>query len=163
MFSQPWESPMCLLLCLLLPSPNSLVKTYHQSFARVLLWTVAEIIFLSLFACSLYGAHWYKLSQLLSVLSFACLFYLFIRKEGYLSRLLERDWCVWLGCYAFGIFIVHRLVIQVYKHILLPGHREWAVTHPWYLLGSMAVAIMLLAMLGYHCIEVPIMRYIKSK
>ena len=145
------------------PPTSSLVKTYHQSIAIVLLWTVSEIIFLSLFVASLYGAHLYKLSPLLSVISFACLFYLFIRKEGYLSRLLERDWCVWLGRYAFGIFITHRLVLQVAKHILLPGHKEWALAHPWCLLGGMACAIMLLAILGYHCIEVPVMRYIKSK
>ncbi len=142
--------------------PRNLLNTYNQSFMKIL-WTVTEIIFLSLFVCSLYGAHWYKLSEFLSVISFACLFYLFIRKEGYLSRLLERDWCVWLGRYAFGVFIVHMVVLRILKYILLPGHKEWALAHPWCLLGGMACAIMLLAILGYHCIEVPVMRYIKSK
>ena len=144
-------------------TPPNLLNTYCQSFTKVLLWTVTEMFFLSLFVASLYGAHWYKLSGLLSVISFACLFYLFIRKKGYLSRLLERDWCVWLGRYAFGIFIVHKPVLIILKHILLPGHREWALAHPWCLLGGMACVIMLLAMLGYHCIEVPVMRYIKSR
>ena len=88
---------------------------------------------------------------------------LFIQKEGYLSRLLERDWCVWVGRYAFGIFIVHRLVFQVSLHILSPEQREWTLAHPWCLLGGMACVIMLLSMLGYHYIEVPVMRYIKSK
>lgn len=156
---------LCACYCFLLlsPPPHHSITPCRQLFIKSLLWTVAEIIFLSLFVCSLYGAHWYKLSQLLSVISFACLFYLFIRKEGYLSRLLERDWCVRLGHYAFGIFIVHILVFQITKRILLPGHREWALAHPWCLLGGMACAIMLMAMFGYHFIELPIARYIKSK
>ena len=145
------------------PPARGLVTPFEQSHTRTLLYTVPEILFLGLFVASLYGAHWYKLSELLSVLFFACLFYLFIRKEGYLSRLLERDWCVWLGRYAFGIFIIHWPVFRIAKEILLPGHEEWALAHPWCLLGGMACVIMLLSMLGYHYIEVPIMRYIKSK
>ena len=139
------------------------VTSCYQSYESLVVYTVAEILFLGLFVASLYGAHWYKLSELLSVVSFACLFYLFIRKEGYLSRLLERDWCVWLGRYAFGIFIIHWPVFRIAKEILLPGHEEWALAHPWCLLWGMACVIMLLSMLGYHYIEVPVMRYIKSK
>ena len=145
------------------PPARGLVTHFEQSCTRVLLYTIVEILFLGLFVASLYGAHWYKLSELLGVISFAYLFYLFIRKEGYLSRLLERDWCVWLGRYAFGIFIIHWPVFRITKEILLPGHEKWALAHPWCLLWGMACAIMLLSMLGYHYIEVPVMRYIKSK
>ncbi len=145
------------------PPAHSLVTLCRQSLTKVFVYTAAELFFLSIFVCSLYGAHWYKLSDLLSIVSFACLFHLFIWKEGYLSRLLEQDWCVWVGRYAFGIFIVHRLIFQVTLHVLSPGHKEWALAHPWCLLLSMVCAIMLLAMLGYHYIEVPVMRYIKSK
>ena len=44
-----------------------------------LLFTVMEVFFMGVFLCSLFVTQWYGLSTLLSVLSFAVLFYLFIR------------------------------------------------------------------------------------
>ena len=81
---------------------------------------------------------------------------------GTLSRFLEQDWCVWLGRYAFSIFIVHRLVLRVVRSVISP-YQMWAQGHPAELISIVVVVTMLLAILGYHCTEVPVMRYIKSR
>ncbi len=129
-------------------------------------YSLLEGTLLTVLICSLYGAKWYRLSYLVSIISFAGLFLLFVRGGGIISRFLDRDWCVWLGRYAFGIFIVHKLVLRVAREVLpsiFPAYQVWVGAHPWVLLGGIAAATMLLAMLGYHFIEVPIARFIKSK
>ena len=140
------------------PSPQK------SNIRKALYYTVIEIACLCLIIGHLMaGAFQHLLDHLLVILLFAVLFWLFIRRAGYLSRLLEKNWCATLGKYSYGIFIMHRPVVDFWEKGVLPPHRDWAVAHPCLVLGSMAAAIMLMAILGHHFVEAPIMRYLKKK
>lgn len=131
---------------------------------KLICYTVLEATFLVLIVGTLmFGAFRHVLSQLLVIFLFAGLFWLFVHRAGLVSRLLERDICAVLGKYSFGIFIMHRPIVDITRWVVLPHCKPWAIAHPWLVLGGMAVVIMLVAILAHHFVEAPIMRLLKSK
>lgn len=123
------------------------------------MWSFVELGCL----CAILGhlfAHSYTVqSYNTAILAFGIIFYLFINHSGYISRLLETPISAILGRYAYAIFIVHMLVLRVAHSLILPHCKNWAISHPWYVLAFMCGAIMLLAVIGHHCVEKPAIRW----
>lgn len=127
-----------------------------------IVYTLAELVTFAAVMCYLFLYKYNVLSLLLAMIAFSWLFLSFVQKRGYLARLLDRDWCVVLGRYAFAIYVVHIFVLDSARIIILPQYKSWAVEHPWLVLGGMAAATMFLAILGYHGVEKPVMRWYKN-
>lgn len=136
---------------------------YYVSLGRSLCYTLLELVLVTFIVICLFVGCVNILSLFLVIIAFASLFWLFITKSGYLSRFLDRDWCVFLGRYAYAIFIVHILVLKAASLIVLPHCKAWSIEHPWLVLSGIAAVTMMLAVLGYHWVETPIVRFFKNK
>ena len=122
-------------------------------------YTALELVLFGGVFGNLFFGKWNVLTSLHIILAFSLLFYLFIQRKGLLSRFLEKDWCVLLGRYAFGIFIVHALVLSAAQRIVLPHYKSQALEHPWLVLAGIVATTLILAITGYHFVEVPIARW----
>jgi peptidoglycan/LPS O-acetylase OafA/YrhL len=121
-----------------------------------------EAVLLFFVMVSLYRAksHLATIGILLPII-FGTLFWLFLIQCGWLSQLLNKNWSAWLGRYSYAIFVVHIFVLDFAKAAVIPHYRDWVIAHNWPTLGMICAATMLLAMAGYHFVEVPIAKWIK--
>ncbi len=94
---------------------------------------------------------------------FLGLFYLFLIKRGFVSRLLENDFSVILGRYSYSIFVVHIIIVDLMAKIIWKPHMLFTINH---IHLNMIMTIMLSSLLGiiaYHLVEKPAEKYLKSK
>lgn len=116
--------------------------------------TFVESVLLMITLVYLFVNKYMMLSYILVILSFGGVFWLFINRAGYISRLLDNKVSAYLGRYAYSIFIVHQFILSGSK-IVLSRYSGWAAEHPWIVMGSMALGIMIMAVLGHHYVEKP--------
>lgn len=136
--------------------------TLKRTSTSTIIYTIIEVVLTIIILCDLFAAT-QILSVFLLIISFCWLIWSFINRLGYLSRLLERDWCSFLGKYAYAIYVVHPLALHIAKNMLLPRYKHFLLAHPYMFLVGLAVAIMVMAMLGHHLVEAPIIRYMKRR
>lgn len=125
-------------------------------------YTLVELLMLAMVMCYLYLYKYNNMSLLLIMIAFSWLLLSFVQKRGYIAQLLDAKWCMYLGRYAFSIYVVHIFVLNVAASIVLPLCKEWAINNPWLVLGGIALATMALAILGYHLVEVPVMKWYRN-
>lgn len=129
---------------------------------RLVTWgyTAAEVAVTGALLVRLFAArHITFLNPLLTTLCFSVLLVLLILNRGYFSQLLENNLSSFLGRYAYAIFVVHILVLDSARRIILPRFGAEAAAHPWVVLSCITGATMLLAAVGHHFVESPIMRF----
>ncbi|MDR1123673.1 MAG: acyltransferase [Elusimicrobiota bacterium] len=129
---------------------------------KAICYGIAEAVLLFFVMVSLYrqNSH-YATNKILLQILFGVLFWLFLIKRGWLSQFLNKNWSAWLGRYAYAIFVVHIFVLDLARVAIIPRCKDWVIAHNWLALGMICVAIMLLAMAGYHFVEVPVAKWIK--
>lgn len=64
--------------------------------------------------------HKYKYSLMILIYTFVLLFILFLIKKGYISRLLDNNFSVFLGKYVYSLYIMEIVVTIFLKDYLLP-------------------------------------------
>ncbi len=121
---------------------------------------------LYLFGFLFYYLVFHKLNynnKMILVLSFVCLFVLFIIKKGYFSRLLENNFSVFLGQFAFAIFLSHPLVQNLWKIFVCKQHPLWVIAHPYLNLILHLIVVILFGVGVFYFIEKPATKYFKNK
>ena len=137
-------------------------QTYHIKVTGTksrILYTIAECILSFLIIQHLMFGMYNVLSTIQVVLAFSCLFWLFINKAGYISLFFEKNWCACLGRYSYSLFIVHMFVCQMFMSIIRRGYGDWCSHNPLLLFSIMCLVSAILAMIGHHFVELPILRY----
>lgn len=130
-------------------------------------YTIAEALILAFLAyafalCS--SSHSIFGDRYVIVTAFASIFWLFLNKRGYISRLLEQDWCVILGRYSYSIFIVHLFVRTVAAAAAKNDTiLDFSKSHPCLFIFIMCVITMALAASAYHLVEEPLIRWYKNR
>lgn len=120
-----------------------------------LLYTIAEITLMLAVISELFvinSPHKYNFSIVILIFM---LITLFVIRKGYLSQLLNKDWCVFLGRYTYSIYITHILFfILMEKLIKFSGELA--------LIPTILLPI-IFGVLVYHFVEVPAGKYLKKK
>ena len=101
-------------------------------------------------------------NDLIIILAFCVLFYLFLTKKGILSKIFENDFSVFLGKYAFSIFLIHLYVLALLEKCLWKTNPAFVISHP---IINVILAIVLMILSGvivYHLIEKPVSMYLKK-
>lgn len=133
---------------------------YCANRCRTIICTTAELLILGVLSCKLIFSP-QIISTFLTDLLFLFLFVLFISRAGYVSRLLERNWCAYLGRYSYAIYVVHMLVL--YVTITIDKKCGILQSYPSETTVGIFLAIMILAVMGHHFVEAPIVRYFKKQ
>ena len=141
-------------------SSKSLCRFFNSNFYTKIILSIVEIILSgTIIYLIISGKHLLKNPFALIVL-FVFLFILLLSKSGFLSRLLENDISVFLGKYAYSIYLM-----QAFYNILARNFLwGWGLYAP----ESLSLAIFLnilnyiiLGVITYHVVEKPFNNYFK--
>lgn len=97
------------------------------------------------------------------IIMFVGLFLLFLAKRGYISRFLECNFSVWLGKYAYSIFLTHCLVRVVFLKCLWKVHPGFVLAYPVLNTILPVIVSVLTGMAVYHLAEKPAADYLTKK
>lgn len=92
-------------------------------------------------------------------LCFAALFWLFLCRQGVISRLLNHPGSVMLGRYSYAVFLVHTLVVRAVRDYLAPAQSTWALDHPVLTVAAVCLLILTLSVLAHHLLEQPLLKW----
>ncbi len=93
---------------------------------------------------------------------FLGLFYLFLIKRGFVSRLLENNFSVILGRYSYSIFVVHIIVLDLISTIIWKKHPVFTLNHVYLNIFIVLVSSFILGVIAYHLVEVPSNKFFKN-
>lgn len=131
---------------------------------KALIYTCFEVY---LFLFLIYHLFFHRVNcqniYMIYIFAFSGLFWLFILKRGYFSRLLNNDFSVILGRYSYSIFIMHTIVLDLFKVYLWQQHKNFIIAYPVLNLILPVVASILLGILTYHLVEKPAAEFLKKK
>ena len=121
-----------------------------------LLYTILECnLFLFIFVNILYKNMDYN-NPLIIIATFAILFMLFIRKNGYISILLENNFSKFIGQYTYSIFVTHIVITKLWILYIFPYNKELVLNYPLQNIVMIFVLVFALGILTYHFVEKPI-------
>lgn len=100
-------------------------------------------------------------NNFLFILFFLVLFYLFLNKQGCLSKALDNNFSVILGRYSYSIYIMHGLLLLCLKFGIFMDINNLALASRHIRLTIFLITIgnILVGILTYHVIELPVGRY----
>ncbi len=127
-----------------------------------ILTTAAEIY---LFCFIFYYICLHKMNynnQLILIVAFIGLFWLFLIKKGWFSMLLENNFSVFLGKFAFPIFMTHFFILDLWVYTVVKNCHDLIVLHPWLNLVLMFITMILFGVITHYFVEQPINRLLKK-
>lgn len=97
------------------------------------------------------------------IICFSTLFYLFLVKQGFISRLLDNKYLAKLGQYSYSIYVMHSAVLCTILYTIFKPHLDFVQSHLalcfW---GELAITIVI-GILTYYFIESPVNKFITQK
>ncbi len=138
------------------------IKNLTLKWWQTLLCTAAEIY---LFCFLFYYMCFHKLHYnniLIFILAFVGLFGLFVVKKGWLSKLLENNFSVFFGQFAFSIYITHYLVKDLWTILVCKPHGQWVLAHPYANILIPFSIMILLGVTAFYLVEKPAAKYLKK-
>lgn len=94
-------------------------------------------------------------NDILFIVGFVVLIGLFLLRGGLISQALDKPFSVYLGRYAYSIYLTHILIIYALLGTLWKTQGAFVQTHPLISLASVFIAAILLGVVVYHLIENP--------
>lgn len=97
------------------------------------------------------------------IVVFSILFYLFLSKQGFISKLLEKD--IWreLGNASYAIYIIHFPLFKVLHFTLYKHFANFVNSHTLLTFILQTIFAIIIGILVHHLYEIPINRLIKKK
>ena len=136
---------------------------YKTSLLKTLSYTVAEG-YLLIFAIQ--NTMFHKIhfnNRLIFIIAFIPLFWLFLIKRGYISRLLNNKISSILGSYSYAIFVMHIITQDLLRRNFWNLHKDFVIAHPFLnLIAGISIAI-LLGIAAHYLVEVPAGKFLKKK
>ena len=102
-------------------------------------------------------------SAFLYILIFAVIFFLFLRKQGFLSRILDRKIFVVLGSWAYAIYVIHPLIKDLFKYFIKNSHNSIIKHHSVEIMLLYLLCTIIMGVLIYYLFEKPFNKFINEK
>jgi len=97
------------------------------------------------------------------VLGFTILLTLFVMKQGYLSKILDKNIWVFLGKFQYSIYVVHYTVGKILVNGLWKNIPEFVYDNPDAVISVTAGLIFIVGIFTYYMVEFPCTKYLKEK
>jgi peptidoglycan/LPS O-acetylase OafA/YrhL len=140
------------------------VSNKNMSIAKRIVTTIAEMY---LFGWLVFNLCFHKLhfnNNIIFIVVFAFLFWMFLVRKGYFSKLLDNNFSAFLGKYSYSIFLMHMPVIHLYRLLILNKHQDLMVNNHRVLNICIPIVFSVIAgMLTYHLVEIPGWKFLKKK
>jgi len=124
------------------------------------LWTIFEIfamtwVVLKIFVCQI-PSEW-----IFSPICFILIIYLFVRKKGLLTNMLEHPFWSFASRYCLAVYLTHTGVIGIFeKYASLYG--QWALNHKIFAINIVLITCVLIGIFSYHVIQKPAEKFLKD-
>lgn len=102
-------------------------------------------------------------NHFLYILTFTILFYLFLIRQGVLSKIFDNKLSSILGSWSYSIFIMHIIVFDIIRGTIVYPHKEFVLAHPIFIFSSGIMIAVIVGILTYYFFEKPITKYLKNK
>ena len=139
------------------------IKNWSLNIWQKLGFTVMEGFLLCWLLYYTFLHHFRYKNFLILILAFIGLFWLFLIKKGWISKLLDNNISVFLGQFTFSIFLTHLLVIILWKRCWCETHQSWVIVNPILNLFIVYTVSILFGVLTFYLFEKPITKYLKNK
>lgn len=101
-------------------------------------------------------------NPMILIIAFIGLFLLFIFKKGYLSKLLNNNLSIFLGQFAYSIFMTHFVIKDLWLNIVYKNCQNWVILHPYANLICLYTVIIIFGIITYYLIEKPAAKLLKN-
>lgn len=102
-------------------------------------------------------------SAMTYIVCFSTLFYLFLVKQGFISKLLDNKYLAKLGQYSYSIYVMHSAVLCTILYTVFKPNLAFVQSHLilcfW---GELTIAIAI-GILTYYFVESPVNKFITQK
>lgn len=102
-------------------------------------------------------------NPLILIVAFIGLFVLFLGERGYFSELLDNNISVFLGKFAYSIFITHFLIKDLWGKVFYKECLDWVIVHPYTNIVCLYLTIILFGVFTYYFVEKPAVKFLKEK
>ena len=140
------------------------VPKYNNTMLVNLFYTISELY---LFSFLMYYLSFQQIKSpdayMIYILAFSGLFWLFILKRGYFSRLLNNRFSEILGKYSYSIFIMQTIVLDLSQFCLWMPHKEFIIRYPVLNFILPVVGSIILGIITYHFVEQPAAEFLRKK
>lgn len=129
-------------------------------------------IFISLLEISLIGFFTYFLfltpklpgkTAMTYIVCFSTLFYLFLVKQGIISKLLNNKYLAELGKYSYSIYIIHSAVLCTILHTLFLPNLHFVQSHMILCFWGELLLTIIIGITTYYLVESPLNKFINQK
>lgn len=101
-------------------------------------------------------------SGMIFIVLFAILFYLFLIKKGFLSKLLENNFSNLLGQYVYSMYCFQIVVLAVFIRYVYVNYHQLTILHPFRFFSLEVLIAVFLGVIMYYIFERPVAKYIKK-
>lgn len=99
----------------------------------------------------------------LYVVMFSALFFLFLRKKGIISKLLDNNLFYTLGASSYAIYVMHPVVSIYFKHLVFKHNTALINQHALVYILIVGISAIAVGILTHYFVEKPINKWISSK
>ncbi len=139
------------------------IKNYVPTFKQKLFFTFLEFICLYFIINNLMFNKLKFENDIIYIISFAVIIFLFLLNKGYISKLLDKDIIPKLSRYTYSIYMTHAHIIMIILTNTLWQNTDIIVRHPILNIILLFSAAILFGILTYHLIEEPCTKWLKNK
>ena len=139
------------------------IKNFNYKIWHILALTFIEFISLYFIINNLM-LHKLKFNnQIIFIIAFAAVIIAFLINKGFISRFLNKNWCVNVAKYTYSFYMTHIFIFNVFKNSIWKNHAEIIIAHPYLNLFITLALVFILGIFTYHFVEAPCARYFKNK
>ena len=102
-------------------------------------------------------------SAFLYIVMFSILFFLFLRKQGFISKILDNNISVILGASSYSIYVIHPVVSEYIKYLIYNSHVELVNSHALIYIAILFLSAIIFGFLVHYFVENRINKFLKEK
>lgn len=133
-------------------------KVWYYIISGLEIYCIIFLTYYLLFTSRLPGQ-----SGFLYILIFSILFYLFLIKKGFISKLFDNNISAKLGSYSYAIYVMHPLITSIFAKLVYIQANSTVMTHIMPVYCFEIILAVLTGILTHYIFEKPINKLIKSK
>lgn len=138
----------------------NLVDKKETLISKIFYTAIEGYLFVFLFYSIIFHKINFK-NEMIYILAFCTLFFSFLIKKGFLSKVLDCNFSKEIGKYTYSVFLVHGFVLALLSNFLWRPHYQFVCNHPMLQIFIAITTSFIGGILMYHLVEKPLRTFIK--
>ena len=139
------------------------IKNFNYKIWHILALTFIEFISLYFIINNLMLHKLKYRNKIIFIIAFVAVIIAFLINKGFISRFLNKNWCVNVAKYTYSFYMTHSFLFNSLKNSIWKNHAEIIIAHPYLNLFITLALVFILGIFTYHFVEAPCAKYFKNK